>query len=292
MSPVRPAGAPVALTPPLSPPRPSGSPLSLVESARLAVRTAQSAAVALLELRRSSAGDDAGALRARADATAQQVIADGLAAAGPDVVVLSEEAPDDLARLSARQVWIVDPLDGTREYGEAGREDWAVHIALWDAVVDDLVLGVVALPARGVVYCSTTPRPVPPWAGGRRRVAVSRSRPPAEAARVAAALDADLVPLGSAGYKIAAVVAGEVDAYVHAGGQYQWDSAAPVAVARAVGLHASRLDGRPLRYNTADLSLPDLLVCRPELADLVLRTVAAAGPGASGTGPDSGGGPR
>ncbi len=303
VSPARHPGAPVPLisaaplTPPLTSPLTSapgapGSPMSLAESSRLAVRVAQSAAVALLELRLTAGREDAGALRARADATAHQVIADALAGAAPDVALLSEEAPDDPARLSARQVWIVDPLDGTREYGEVGREDWAVHIALWDAAADDLVLGVVALPARGVVYSSTAPRPVPARAGGRWRVAVSRSRPPAVALGVAAALDADLVPLGSAGYKIAAVVAGEVDAYVHAGGQYQWDSAAPVAVARAVGLHASRLDGGPLRYNSAELYLPDLLVCRPELADPILRAVAGAGPGPPGTRPDSRAGPR
>lgn len=188
-------------------------------------------------------------------------------------MVLSEEATDDPTRLDAERVWIVDPLDGTRDYRDPTSPEWAVHIALWTRG-HGLVAGAVALPERGVTLGTDRPSSSPP-ASDRLRFTVSRSRPPAVAVRVAEMFDAELVPLGSAGYKVAAVVLGEVDAYVHAGGQYQWDSAAPVAVALAAGLHASRLDGSPLRYNVADLYVPDLLVCRPELADDLLRAVAA-----------------
>lgn len=264
----------------------------LSELADLAVATAQAAGELLLRLRSEQDGhprtepaapsEEAGAaglsgpagLRAAGDRGAHELIAAALAAARPGDVVLSEEAADDPARLHARRVWIVDPLDGTREFGEPGRVDWAVHIALWDADVDELVLGVVGLPALGVVRDSTRVTPPAPRGSGPVRIAVSRSRPPAVAVAVATALDAELVPLGSAGYKVAAVVSGEVDAYVHAGGQYQWDSAAPVALARAAGLHTSRLDGSPLRYNGPDLFVPDLVVTRPELAAPVLRAAA------------------
>jgi 3'(2'), 5'-bisphosphate nucleotidase len=202
------------------------------------------------------------------DAAAQQAIAEVLRDRRPDDVVFSEEAVDDPRRLQADRVWIVDPLDGTREYGEPGRHDWAVHVALWSG--GDLTAAAVALPGLDEILL-TSPAPVlPPRADGPVRVAVSRTRPPAEATAVAANLDADLVPLGSAGYKTVAVARGEVDAYVHSGGQYQWDSAAPVAIARAAGLVTCRLDGSPLVYNAPDPYLPDLVVCRPELADRIL----------------------
>jgi 3'(2'), 5'-bisphosphate nucleotidase len=191
----------------------------------------------------------------------------------PGDVVFSEEAVDDRRRLTAERVWIVDPLDGTREYGEAPRPDWAVHVALW--ADGDLAAAAVALPALGAVLVTDPAPTVPAPAGGRPRIAVSRSRPPAVATTAAAALDAELVPMGSAGWKVTAVVRGEADAYVHAGGMYQWDSAAPVAVARAAGLTAVRLDGSPLVYNGPDAWLPDLLVCRPELAGRLLAAVRA-----------------
>jgi 3'(2'), 5'-bisphosphate nucleotidase len=204
------------------------------------------------------------------DAGAQAAILDVLSAQRPDDVVLSEEAVDDRRRLSADRVWIVDPLDGTREYGE-GRADWAVHVALW--ADGGLPTAAVALPGVDAVLV-TDPAPVVPAAGGRApRIAVSRTRPPREADLAAAAVGGELVPMGSAGYKVTAVVRGEADAYVHAGGQYQWDSAAPVAIAWAAGLVAVRLDGSPLRYNDPDPWLPDLLVCRPELADPILAAV-------------------
>jgi len=238
-----------------------------VEVARAA---ADAAASVLLRLR---GGELTGrALGDRGDADAQAAILGVLGEQRPGDVVFSEEAADDRRRLSAERVWIVDPLDGTREYGE-DRPDWAVHVALWAA--GELAAAAVALPALGTVLLTDPPAAVPAADARAPRVAVSRTRPPRQADAAAAALGGELVPLGSAGYKTTAVVRGEVDAYVHAGGMYQWDSAAPVAVARAAGLVAVRLDGSPLRYNEPDPWLPDLLVCRPELAETILAAVAA-----------------
>ena len=214
-----------------------------------------------------------------ADAAAQAAIAQVLAERRPDDVVFSEEAVDDRRRLDAERVWIVDPLDGTREYGEADRPDWAVHVALWSA--GDLTAAAVALPALGAVLVTDPAPTVPAPTGERPRIAVSRTRPPEVAATAAAALGAELVPMGSAGWKVTAVVRGEADAYVHAGGMYQWDSAAPVAVARAAGLTAVRLDGSPLVYNGPEAWLPDLLVCRPELAEPLLAAMRAGSPPAA-----------
>jgi 3'(2'), 5'-bisphosphate nucleotidase len=235
----------------------------------IAADAARAASDVLLRLR--GEGLAGRALMDAGDAAAQEAISAVLARERPDDAVLSEEAADDARRLTADRVWIVDPLDGTREYGD-GRHDWAVHVALW--ADGELTAAAVALPALGEVLLTTAP-PLPTRTDGPVRIAVSRTRPPAVADAVAAALDGELVPLGSAGYKTAAVVRGEVDAYVHAGGMYQWDSAAPVAVALAAGLTACRLDGSPLVYNAPELSLPDLVVCRPELAE---RVLAAARP--------------
>jgi len=188
----------------------------------------------------------------------------------PGDAVLSEEGADDQARLGAERVWIVDPLDGTREFGEPPRTDWAVHVAL---VIDGTpVAGAVALPARGLVLSTANPPRLQPPAE-RIRLVVSRTRPPAITAALQEALDAELVPMGSAGAKAMAVVLGDADVYAHAGGQYEWDSAAPVAVATAAGLHCSRLDGSPLVYNRPNPWLPDLLICRPELVDRVRKAL-------------------
>jgi 3'(2'), 5'-bisphosphate nucleotidase len=239
----------------------------------VAERAARAAGNALLRLR---SGDLLGrALGDAGDAAAQQAILAVLGAERPDDVVFSEEAADDRRRLGADRVWIIDPLDGTREYGEPGRHDWAVHVALW--ADGELTSAAVALPALDEVLLTDPALPVPAPVEGPVRIAVSRTRPPAEADAVAAALHGELVPLGSAGYKTVAVARGEVDAYVHAGGMYQWDSAAPVAVARAAGLTTCRLDGSPLVYNDPDPWLPDLVVCRPELTDRVLAAVASGG---------------
>jgi 3'(2'), 5'-bisphosphate nucleotidase len=238
----------------------------------LAADAARAASDVLLRVRAS--GLTGAPLGDAGDAAAQQAILELLTAERPDDVVFSEEAADDRRRLSADRVWIVDPLDGTREYGDPDRHDWAVHVALWSA--GELTASAVALPALGEVYVTAPAPTVPPASGGRPRIAVSRSRPPAEADVVADALGGDLVALGSAGYKTLAVVRGEVDAYVHAGGMYQWDSAAPVAVARAAGLAACRLDGSPLVYNDPDPWLPDLVVCRPELAGPILAALRSS----------------
>jgi len=249
------------------------------DDGRLAAALADAAGVALQQLRVEFAASglfDAKALKDAGDLTAHDLLMAALAKYRPDDAVLSEEGADDFARLDAQRVWIIDPLDGTREFSEPPRDDWAVHVALWERgrgsgdAVGELTAGAVALPGRGqtlstdAVEQPTTPIPARP------RVLVSRTRPPVEAQRVAAALGADLVPMGSAGAKTMAVVLGDGDVYVHSGGQYEWDSAAPVAVARAAGMFCSRIDGSSLVYNQRDVSLPDLIVCRPELAAAVL----------------------
>ncbi|WP_419841812.1 3'(2'),5'-bisphosphate nucleotidase CysQ [Candidatus Poriferisodalis sp.] len=210
-------------------------------------------------------------VRDTGDAEAHRHIVSRLAEARPDDAILSEEGRDDPARLSADRVWIVDPLDGTREFSEPGRSDWAVHVALVEN--GSPTAGAVALPALGTTLC-TCPRPLMPESDGRQpRLVVSRSRPPAAAVIIAQALDAELLQLGSAGAKAMAVVLGMADIYAHSGGQYEWDNCAPVAVARAAGLHTSRCDGSELEYNFADPWLPDLLICRPEFADSALAAL-------------------
>jgi 3'(2'), 5'-bisphosphate nucleotidase len=243
-----------------------------LSDAQLAAALARAAGRTLLELRAGVGDLPADEVKKRGDEAAQQTLAAGLAAARPNDAVLSEEAADDAARLDAARVWIIDPLDGTREYSE-GRADWAVHVALWEGGA--LVAGAVALPGLDTLLTSDPAPVVPPRdIAAPLRMAVSRSRPPAIATGVAEALGADLVAMGSAGFKVAAVVRGEADVYVHGGGQYEWDSAAPAVVALAAGLHASRLDGSPLRYNQSDPFLPDLVVCRPEVAAQVLAVIA------------------
>jgi 3'(2'), 5'-bisphosphate nucleotidase len=246
----------------------------------------------LLSIREELGFHDAAALKHAGDQRAHELLMTELARWRPEDAVLSEEGVrDDPARLTAARVWIVDPLDGTREFAEEGRTDWAVHVALWSATAPGstgrrsapgpgLVAGAVALPAQGRVLATDyLPGPVPAAQarGTRPRIAVSRTRPPSMVVGVAAEIGAVLVPMGSAGAKIAAVVTGEVDAYIHAGGQYEWDSAAPVAVASAVGLHTSRISGDPLTYNRADPLLPDLLVCRTELARPLLAAINSGG---------------
>jgi 3'(2'), 5'-bisphosphate nucleotidase len=217
-------------------------------------------------------------LRKAGDRLSHEFLVAALAARRPGDVVLSEEGADNPARLGARRVWIVDPLDGTREFGEPGRTDWAVHVALWERAGDgtgQLTAGAVALPAQDRVLSTAEPPPPLPDGGApaKIRIVVSRSRPPSFVRNISGLIDAELVPLGSAGAKVAAVIRGEVDAYVHGGGFYEWDTAAPVAVARAAGLHASRIDGSALEYNQPDLLMPDILVCRPALAGILLQAI-------------------
>jgi 3'(2'), 5'-bisphosphate nucleotidase len=253
----------------------------------LARDLASQAGTRLLELR--AQGGDPDVLRKAGDGLSHEFLAAALAELRPGDVVLSEEGADNPARLGARRVWIVDPLDGTREFGEPGRTDWAVHVALWERAGDgtgELTAGAVALPAQDQVLSTLNPPAESAGeagggiegdeadvAPGRIRIVVSRSRPPRFVRNISGLIDAELVPLGSAGAKVAAVINGEVDAYVHGGGFYEWDTAAPVAVARAAGLHASRIDGSALAYNQADLLMPDILVCRPALAGILLQAI-------------------
>ncbi len=281
----------------------------------LARELAEQAGRRLLELR--ARGGEPGVLRQAGDRLSHEFLVAALADRRPGDVVLSEEGADDAARLTAERVWIVDPLDGTREFGEPGRTDWAVHVALWARSAaggsGDLVAGAVALPAQNRVLstdrvlstatagqqqqCSIDVAMTTSMfhrcgegapddgvsgtglAGGddgasaRLRIVVSRTRAPRFVQDISDLLGAELIPLGSAGAKVAAVVSGEADAYLHGGGFYEWDTAAPVAVARAAGFHASRLDGSALAYNQVDLKMPDILVCRPAVAGLLLPAI-------------------
>jgi len=240
----------------------------------LAAELAGGAGELLVALRAelTEAGADPSTLKAEGDARSHEWLMDQLAVRAPGDAVLSEEGSDDDRRLGAPAVWIVDPLDGTREFSEVGRSDWAVHVAL--CIDGTCPVGAVALPAAGRTLATPSP-PAPTWAeGAELRLVVSRTRPPAAAVALAERLGGELVAMGSAGAKAMAVVLGDADIYVHTGGQYEWDSAAPAAVAAAAGLHVSRVDGRPLRYNNPDPYLPDLLICRPDLAAAVLEALA------------------
>jgi 3'(2'), 5'-bisphosphate nucleotidase len=243
----------------------------------LAAWLAEEAGRRLLEVREEGlTGRD---LKDAGDLAAHELLMQLLAAERPDDVVLSEEGKDDRRRLDADRVWIVDPLDGTREFSEPPRDDWAVHVALWERSADDLTAGAVAQPALGRTFHTGEPPVVAPRTSERPRIAVSRSRPPEFVHGLARVLDAELVPMGSAGCKVISVVRDVSDAYVHAGGQYEWDSAAPIAVARSAGLFTSRVDGSPMRYNQDDVYLPDLIVCRPELSEQILEFVRDNGVG-------------
>lgn len=236
---------------------------------QLAERLATAAGAILLDLR--ARGDLEGkALGKAGDEQANAMLCREIRTARPADALLSEEEKDNVARCGSPRVWIVDPLDGTREYGE-GRDDWAVHVAL--AVDGVATVGAVALPGLGLTLTSGAPRSLQP-ANQPLKMLVSRTRPAAEAVFVAERLGAELLAMGSAGAKAMAVVRGEADIYLHTGGQYEWDNCAPVAVAQAAGLHVSRADGSPIRYNNADTYLPDLLICRKEFAAEVLRLAA------------------
>ena len=240
----------------------------IADDTELATYLAQAAGALVLEMRETS-GLVAKELGNAGDRAANQYLIRTLAEQRPDDGLLSEESKDTDARLSKSRVWIIDPVDGTREYSE-GRSDWAVHVAL--AIDGVPVIGAVALPALNLVLRTDQPAIIPP-APAQLRMVVSRTRPAPEAVAVAEALGAELIPMGSAGAKAMAVVRGEADIYLHTGGQYEWDSCAPVAVAAAYGLHVSRVDGSPLVYNQRDVYMPDLLICRKEHAPHVLALV-------------------
>ena len=243
---------------------------------QLATWLATEAGLVLLELRgrHGSEPADPVALKAEGDASSQRFLAAALARARPDDAVLSEEAADDPVRLTADRIWIIDPLDGTREFGEPPREDWAVHVAL--VIGGRLAVGAVALPAASLTLCTAPVAARPPHHDGPIRMLVSRTRAHPATLAAGESLGAVLVPMGSAGAKAMAVVRGAADVYAHAGGQYEWDSAAPAAVAAAAGLHVSGIDGQPLQWNKPDPWSPDLLICRPELADRVVEAMRVA----------------
>lgn len=249
--------------------------MATTEDHRLAAELAQSTGEVLIETRNRllDEGKEVSEIKDIGDATAHKHLMKKLGELRPEDSVLSEEATaderHDSTRLTAPRVWIIDPVDGTREYGEA-RDDWAVHVALVEGGVP--TAGAVALPGAGLVLSTgepiTAPEPHDPL-----RIVVSRTRPPTEAELVAETLGAELIPMGSAGAKAMAVVRGLADVYIHSGGQFEWDSAAPVAVATAAGLSCTRIDGSPLRYNRVDTYLPDLLICHPQHAQMILDVI-------------------
>jgi 3'(2'), 5'-bisphosphate nucleotidase len=250
-----------------------------VTDAALAAAVAQEAGELLLRVREEVGYYDPYELGDAGDAIANKLILARLLEQRPQDAVLSEEAADDLSRVNADRVWIVDPVDGTGEFSKRGHVDWAVHIALWqrtggsDGTITDAA---VALPAVGEVYRTDTVMGPPPRTEGPIRIATSANRPPPILWWLRKQLDVQLIGIGSAGAKAMAVVRGDVDAYVHAGGQWEWDSAAPAGVVLAAGLHASRIDGSPLIYNQRDPYLPDFLMCRPELAQVLLDAIRSA----------------
>jgi len=261
--------------------------LTTADDHAFAADLAERAGHLLLGLR--ARGGDPDTLKNAGDRSSHEFLMAELAAARPDDAVLSEEGADNKARLAADRVWIVDPLDGTREFGEAGRTDWAVHVALWERSAaegqGDLTAGAVALPAQGKTLSTLDAAKRPDRSGDSGsgygterplRMVVSRTRASQLVKDVAALLNADLVPCGSAGAKAATVITGENDVYLHSGGFYEWDTAAPVAVARAAGYHVSRIDGSAVAYNQDNPLMPDILVCRPAIAGLLLNAIREA----------------
>ena len=240
---------------------------------QLASRVATEAGVMLVELRDElvAEGIHYWDLKDEGDVAGHRYIMSALTAARPDDIILSEEAADNRKRLSADRVWIIDPIDGTNEFAEHPRHDWAIHIALWES--GELTAASVALPTLGITFDASPAAVVPPSTREKPLLVTSRSRNPYCAVMVANALGCDVARLGSAGAKAMAIVMGEADIYVHDGGMYQWDSAAPAAVAKAAGLHVSRIDGSELKYNQESLWLPDFLVCRIELAEPALKAL-------------------
>lgn len=241
----------------------------------LATRVATEAGVMLEQLRTEmyEVGTHYWDMKDDGDVAGHRFLVSALQSARPDDVILSEEAADNRKRLQADRVWIIDPIDGTSEFAEPPRWDWAIHVALWEK--GHLTAGAVAMPTLGRTFNASPAEVVPPSEREQPVLVTSRTRNPYSAVLVANALDCLVGRIGSAGAKAMAVVMGQADIYVHDGGMYQWDSAAPAAVALAAGLHVSRIDGSPVVYNQPDLWLPDLLVCRPELAERALAAIGA-----------------
>jgi 3'(2'), 5'-bisphosphate nucleotidase len=246
---------------------------SVESDQQLASRVATEAGALLVVLRDEldARGTHYWDMKDEGDVAGHRFIVDALRLARPDDVILSEEGFDDRRRLAADRVWIVDPIDGTSEFAEPPRWDWAVHIALWER--GELTAAAVAMPSLGRTFAADPPEVLPPYERDQPILVTSRNRNTYAAVMVARSLDCRVGRLGSAGAKTMAVVMGEADVYVHDGGMYQWDTAAPAAVAAAAGLHVSRIDGSPLVYNQPDLWLPDFLVCRREIADAALRAL-------------------
>ena len=240
----------------------------------LAARLAQSAADLLVDILDDRAPAENGwRLEHLGDRRSHGFLVAELHRHRPEDAVLSEEGHDDLTRLDAERVWIVDPLDGSSNYGWS--DQWAVHVGLVEAGVP--TAGAVAVPCFGRTYATDpAPEPIMSRVGPRPVVVVARSRHHIDGRLLASALGAEVLAIGSAGVKAMAVVRGEADAYVHGGGLYEWDSCAPVAVAQAAGLHASRLDGSPLEYNKADPWSPGLVICQRHIADELLEILKKA----------------
>lgn len=247
------------------------------DDAAVAAELATRAGELLLRLRSRMGYDDPWALRDAGDQHSHEFLVAEFARVRPDDAVLSEEGADDLARLQADRLWIVDPLDGTNEYGEPDRTDWAVHVALWERAADGLTAGAVALPARRMTLSTDGHFPPLPPVADPPRLAISRSRAPAFVDDLADAVGIVPVAIGSAGMKAMSILLGESDAYVHRGRMKEWDSAAPAAVAAAAGLHVSRIDGSPLQFNTRERLTPDLVICQPALAEPLLTAMQRLG---------------
>ena len=249
---------------------------SAADDEHLSTELATQAGHLLLRLRDELGFDDPKTLRSEGDLRSQAMLAAHLSELRPEDAVLSEEAEDNRERLHAARVWIIDPLDGTREFGEEGRDDWAVHVALWERTANRLIAGAVALPAQQITLATSNRLPKRDGIPAIPRLVVSRTRAPEFVTKLATLLTAEFVPMGSAGAKAMAILQGNADVYVHGGGMHEWDAAAPVAVAEAGGLHVSKFDGSPLNFNTPDALSTELVICLPELAGRVLDAVAEA----------------
>ena len=201
----------------------------------------------------------------------------------PDDVVLSEEGDLEVSRLNAKRVWIIDPLDGTAQYSSGGN-DFAVHIALWEAgssAPSQISVASVAVPARNELWSMDEPVQSDQLNPSAIRILVSRSRPPREINKVIEKLEdafpdrgrVEVIPMGSVGAKVAAILADTADVYFNSGGFYEWDLAAPLGIAIHNGLSVSDCRGRQIELNKVDLKVKDILICRPELTSTIVMAL-------------------